>query len=74
MRIDVPDSAAPGMICEAAPKFEIGAPAVLTLKSRQWRLVTIDGIRAHVTLGYLPFEVASHARNVPVVAANLLPS
>eukprot|EP00974_Lingulodinium_polyedra_P109400 10585796-Lingulodinium_polyedra.AAC.1 len=70
----MPDSAAPGMIHEAAPKFEIGAPVVLTMKSRQWRLVTIDGKRAHVTLGYLPLEVASLARNVLVAAANLLPT
>eukprot|EP00974_Lingulodinium_polyedra_P030305 2917205-Lingulodinium_polyedra.AAC.1 len=60
----MPDSAAPGMIHEAAPKFEIDHPVAVMLKCRHWRLVTLDGVRAHVTLGYLPFEVANLARNV----------
>eukprot|EP00974_Lingulodinium_polyedra_P084965 8224897-Lingulodinium_polyedra.AAC.1 len=47
----MPDSAAPGMIHEAAPKFEVGPPIAVMLKCRHWRLVTIDGIRARVTPG-----------------------
>eukprot|EP00974_Lingulodinium_polyedra_P079480 7696510-Lingulodinium_polyedra.AAC.1 len=46
MRMDTPSSAAPGMIHEAAERLILGAPIDVTLKCRQWRLATIDGIRA----------------------------
>eukprot|EP00974_Lingulodinium_polyedra_P044016 4225626-Lingulodinium_polyedra.AAC.1 len=62
------------MIHEAAPRFEIDHPVAVTLKCQHWRLVTIDGIRARVTLGYLPFEIANLAKNVLVAAANLMPT
>eukprot|EP00974_Lingulodinium_polyedra_P054028 5195762-Lingulodinium_polyedra.AAC.1 len=38
MRMDMPDSAAPGMIHEAAPRFEIDHPVAVTLKCQHWRL------------------------------------
>eukprot|EP00974_Lingulodinium_polyedra_P104166 10081276-Lingulodinium_polyedra.AAC.1 len=62
------------MVHEAAPRIEFDPAASVTLQSQHWKLVTIDGVRAHVTLGYLPFEIAGHARNAFAAAANLMPS
>eukprot|EP00974_Lingulodinium_polyedra_P114839 11121038-Lingulodinium_polyedra.AAC.1 len=62
------------MVHEAAPRIELDPATSVTLQCQHWKLVTIDGVRAHVALAYLPFEIAGHARNVLAVAANLMPS
>eukprot|EP00974_Lingulodinium_polyedra_P118224 11166270-Lingulodinium_polyedra.AAC.1 len=55
--MDMPDSAAPGMVHEAAPRIEFDPAASVTLQCQHRKLFTIDGVRAHATLGYLPFEM-----------------
>eukprot|EP00974_Lingulodinium_polyedra_P107259 10382565-Lingulodinium_polyedra.AAC.1 len=62
------------MVHEAAPRIEFDLSASVTLQCQHWKLFTIDGVRPHVTSGYLPFEIAGHARNVFAAAANLMPS
>eukprot|EP00974_Lingulodinium_polyedra_P038671 3705486-Lingulodinium_polyedra.AAC.1 len=43
------------------------------MNCENWDIVVFDGIRARVTLGYLPFEIASSVRNVFEAASKLLP-
>eukprot|EP00974_Lingulodinium_polyedra_P117357 11162932-Lingulodinium_polyedra.AAC.1 len=53
--------------------MDFGLPNKQSMECENWDFVVFGGLRARVTLGYLPFEIASSVRNVFEAASKLLP-